>query len=120
MSYINKITFNITVGICVILLGQSFINFNDFEMHLNKLNITQHDDIEDNFEKHSHSHNHSEDDEKHEHRHIHSKITSEEIRIVNQTIVELKNIEIAAIQYFNKKSLNSKSYPFKIFRPPKV
>jgi len=118
MSDIKRITLGLAVSICMMLPGQSLINFNAFNTHLNEFKITQYDDIEDNTEKQSH--NPGENGEKHEHSPVHSEVNSEEIDIVNLTIVDLKNLEMETPQGFYEKLLMPGSHLFKIFRPPKA
>lgn len=105
-----------------LVANNSYLSFEkiDINSHLaefSNINVTHHDNIDD--EPHTHTHKHSEDGEEHEHSHAHTKVSQSEIKLLN------RNVKIIAMisgseskQGFIVKNFISNPHPSKIYRPP--
>lgn len=93
---------------------------NDIDSHLDhfaNINITHHDNIDD--EPHAHTHKHSEDGEEHEHSHEHVKVTQSELKLLNNFAIALAVISVKeSKKNFFEKNLVSNPHSSQIYRPP--
>lgn len=93
---------------------------NDIDSHLDhfaSINVTHHDNIDD--EPHAHKHKHSEDGEEHEHSHEHAKVTQSELKLLNNFAISLGVTSVNdSKKSFFEKSLVSNPHPSEIYRPP--
>lgn len=82
-------------------------------------NVTHHDNIDDDVQKHVHKHKHGQDGEEHEHNHDHTKVTQNEIKVLNTSFqIVNRSVEVKSKNSFFEKIMISNPHPFGIFRPP--
>lgn len=96
------------------------VDLDDHFKQYKNLNITHHDNIDDNIEPHSHTHKHSEDGQEHEHEHEHLKVSQHEIlkyQYICVTEVLLNYSYVSKQKYINVIHLSAE-HTLEIFRPP--
>ncbi len=121
---ISKILKIFCLLLCVCLFWQMrpSLELKSVETHLDKFskyNVTHHDNIDDEAQKHAHKHKHGQDGEEHEHNHDHTKVTQNEIKVLSTPYqIVNRSVEVKSKNYFFEKTLISSPHPFGIFRPP--